>query len=235
MTENLDSKCVYKDYWLGAQENRAKRCYYERLFGKLKDKIKGEIKGKVIDVGGGDGEFLQYLGISKADIVDVSESGISTAVKSGYGGILADIENRFPIRQASYDTAVCFEVLEHLRRPNKTLAEIHNILGEGGVLMIGQPNMRPDGVYHLRRYYLNDLLDSLDKTGFKVIWIDYVPAYSMRDAIVSDIINNPSLARRAIQCVNFLLSLLPYGFRYGMARLIPNRFALMFVAKAVKV
>lgn len=235
MTENLDSKRVYKDYWLGAQENRAKRCYYERLFGKLKDKIKGEIKGKVIDVGGGDGEFLQYLGVSKADIVDVSESGISTAVKSGYGGILADIENRFPIRQASYDTAVCFEVLEHLRRPNKTLAEIHNILGEGGVLMIGQPNMRPDGVYHLRRYYLNDLLDSLDKTGFKVIWIDYVPAYSMRDAICSDIRNNPSLARRAIQCVNFLLSLLPYGLRYRMARLIPNRFALMFVAKAKKI
>ena len=124
--------------------------------------------------------------------------------------------------------------LEHLHRPNKTLTEIHNVLKPDGVLYLGQPNMRADGVYHVRRYYLKDLLDDLDKVGFVCEWIDYVPAYSMREAILSDIQRNPSFLRKAIQCVNLFLSFLPFGVRYRMAKMLPDRFALLFILKAIK-
>lgn len=225
---------LYKDYWVNSAEAREKRAYYSRLYGRLMPKLKIEKGVKVLDVAGGDGQFLRYMGIEHADILDISSSGLEIAKKSGFGCIQGDIEKRFPIAEESYDVALCFEVLEHLHRPNKTIVEVHNILKPGGVLYVGQPNMRADGVYHVRRYYKKDLVDDLDKAGFKIEWMDYVPAYSMPEAILSDIRKNPSWVRKAIQCVNLTLSLLPYGVRYFLAKAVPDRFALILVAKAVK-
>ncbi len=225
---------VYKDYWVGQDRERERRDYYQRLYGRIRPRIQIQNGWKVLDVAGGNGQFMRYLGIREADILDISESGLSIAKESGFKTILGDIEKRFPIQEETYDVVFCFEVLEHLHRPNKTLTEIHNILKPDGVLYLGQPNMRADGVYHVRRYYLHDLLDDLDKAGFAAEWIDYVPAYSMPEAIVSDIQKNPSFLRKAIQCVNLALSLLPRPIRYQMAKKIPNRFALLFVIKAVK-
>lgn len=225
---------VYKEYWTGQEAERERRAYYERLYRKVRPRIEIEDGWRILDVAGGNGQFMRYLGVRDADILDISESGLQAAQKNGFKTISGDIEKRFPIPEESYDAAFCFEVLEHLPRPNKTLAEIHNVLKPQGVLYVGQPNMRADGVYHVRRYYLRDLLDDLDKTGFKPEWIDYVPAYSMPEAIRSDIQRNPSWVRKAVQCVNLLLSFLPYPARYHMAKMLPDRFALLFVLKAVK-
>lgn len=225
---------VYKNYWVGQDEERERRAYYERLYGKVRSRIKVENGWKTLDVAGGNGQFMRYLGLMQADILDISESGLAVAKAAGFGTIHGDIESRFPIAEGTYDAAFCFEVLEHLHRPNKTLTEIHNVLKADGVLYLGQPNMRADGVYHVRRYTLGDLLDDLDKAGFKSQWIDYVPAYSMRDSILDDIRRNPSLVRKMIQCANLALSFLPWKVRYQMARSYPDRFALLFVLKAVK-
>ncbi len=226
---------IYKDYWTGQEAERERRAYYNRLYRRIRPKIELKKGWKVLDVAGGNGQFMRYLGVTDADILDISESGIEAAGKSGYQTILGDIEKRFPISEETYDAAFCFEVLEHLHRPNKTLTEIHNILKPNGVLYVGQPNMRADGVYHVRRYYLHDLLDDLEKTGFVPEWIDYVPAYEMPEAIRSDIRRNPSIIRKMVQCVNLILSLLPWTVRYQMAKFIPNRFALLFILKVRKV
>jgi SAM-dependent methyltransferase len=224
----------YKDYWVGEQEGRSRRRYYERLYGRLKSKIQVPSGARVLDVAGGNGQFLQYLELQRADILDISESGLKAAREAGFRTVQGDIEGRFPIEPGSYDVALCFEVLEHLHAPNKTLSEIHNVLAPQGVLYVGQPNMPADGVDHVRRYYLKPLVSDLEKCGFCVEWIDYVPAYSMPEAILDDIRRNPSWARKAIQCVNLSLSLLPRGVRYRMARAWPDRFALLLILKAVK-
>ncbi len=225
---------VYKDYWAGQDAERERRDYYERLYRGIRHRIEIKEGWKILDVAGGNGQFLKYLGVKDADILEISASGIEAARQKGYNTILGDVEKRFPIPEETYDCAFCFEVLEHLHRPNKTLVEIHNVLKSQGVLYVGQPNMRADGLHHVRRYYLRGLLEDLDKSGFKVEWIDYVPAYSMPEAIVSDIRRNPSFIRKAVQCVNLTLSLLPEAFRIRMAHVIPDRFALIFVVKAVK-
>jgi SAM-dependent methyltransferase len=225
---------IYKEYWAGQAAERERRAYYERLYRRVRSRIEIKDSWRVLDVAGGNGQFMRYLGVKQADILDISESGLDEARKSGYRTLVGDIEKRFPVQEESYDAAFCFEVLEHLHCPNKTLAEIHNALKPTGVLYLGQPNMRVDGVYHVRRYYLGDLLDDLDKAGFAPLWIDYVPAYSMPEAILSDIRRNPSWIRKTIQCVNMLLSLLPEQVRYRMAKIVPDRFALLFVVKAVK-
>jgi len=232
MTENAAK--VYKDYWVGAEDVREKRSYYDRLYAKVRARIRIEEDWRVLDVAGGNGQFMRYLGVPHADILDISESGLAAAQKAGHRTILGDIEKRFPIAEESYDAAFLFEVLEHLHHPAKTLAEVNNVLKTGGVLYVGQPNMRADGVHHVRRYYLSGLLDDLRKAGFRPEWVDYVPAYSMRDSILSDIRKNPSWPRKAAQLVNLALSFLPYPVRYQMAQIVPDRFALLFIVKAVK-
>lgn len=226
---------LYKNYWVNADEERSKRAYYERLYQRILPKFQFEPHWKMLDVAGGNGQFMRYLGVRNADILDISVSGLEAARAAGFNCIQGDIEKRFPMSPESYDAVFCFEVLEHLHRPNKTLAEIHNVLKEDGTLYIGQPNMPADDVYHVRRYYLKDLADDLDKTGFKIEWLDFVPAYSMRDSILDDIRNNRSWVRKVIQCVNLTLSFLPWKIRYQMARCLPDRFALMFILKVVKI
>ena len=231
----LSAEELYKDYWVGAEEERTRRFYYQRLYDRIKPKILVEPGWKLLDVAGGDGQLMRYLGIRNADILDISQSGLQVADRVGFRTIHGDIEKKFPVAEESYDAAFLFEVLEHLRRPNKTLSEIHHALKPNGILYLGQPNMRADGVHHLRRYYLSGLLSDLEKTGFAVDWIDYVPAYSMPEAIRSDIRHNPSIIRKIIQSVNLLLSCLPRALRYQMAKFIPDRFALLFVLKVHKV
>lgn len=228
------AETLYKNYWKGSAEHQSKRRYYERLYSHLIGKLQFPSDGKILDVAGGDGQNLLFLNIQKADILDISDSGLALAEQNGFRTIKGDIEKRFPIPAETYDAALCFEVLEHLYRPNKTIAEIHNVLKERGVLYVAQPNMRADGTYHVRRYYPRELLADLRKSGFSIEWVDYVPAYTMPEAILDDIRRNPSIVRKLIQCVNLSLSLLPWKIRYAMARLVPDRFALIVVVKAVK-
>ena len=229
-----DTAQYYKDYWVGAQRARDERRYYERLYANLASKIVTRPGWKILDVAGGDGQLMRYLGIRQADILDISESGIEAARRAGFNGLRGDIQKSFPVEENTYDAAFLFEVLEHLHTPNVTLMETQRALKPGGVLYVGQPNMRADGVHHVRRYRLGELLGDLVKCGFAVEWTDFVPAYSMRDSILSDIRKNPSALRKLIQCVNLSLSFLPRSLRYRMAKAVPDRFALIFVVKAVK-
>ena len=224
----------YKDYWTGVEDVCHERQYYDRLYEKVRSKLRVEEGWRVLDVAGGNGQLMRYLGIRQADILDISESGLEATKKAGFHALRGDIEKHFPVGEESYDAVFLFEVLEHLYRPGKTLAEAHHVLKPEGILYVGQPNMRVDGTHHVRRYYLKSLLSDLEKAGFEPEWIDHVPAYSMRDSIASDIARNPSWIRKAVQCVNWTLSLLPYGARYQMAKIVPDRFALMFIIKAVK-
>jgi SAM-dependent methyltransferase len=226
---------LYRDYWKGEATQRQHRAYYDRLYKHLAGKIKAPKSWNKLDIAGGSGEVLRYFGIQNADILDISDSGLEQAKTYGYRTVKGDVEKRFPFDENTYDAAFCFEVLEHLRYPNRTLAEINHVLKPGGIFYVAQPNMRPDGVYHVRRYSLQELIDDLQKSGFEILWKDYVPAYSVRDAILSDIRKNPSWIRKGIQCVNLALSLLPRPMRYAMAKLYPNRFALIFMIKAKKV
>ncbi len=225
---------LYNDYWTDKCGASQKHAYYDRLYSHIKSRIKVDSSDKVLDVAGGNGALLQYLGIQKADVLDISDSGLQEASQLGFKPIKGDIQSHFPVPSESYDKVFCFEVLEHLNHPNKTLAEINHVLKPGGVIYVAQPNMPPDDVYHVRRYAFKELIDDLAKSGFVIEWADFVPAYSVRAAILDDIKRNPRWIRKAIQCVNLTLSFLPWRWRYAMAKYLPNRFALLFVIKAMK-
>jgi SAM-dependent methyltransferase len=55
--------------------------------------------------------------------------------------IVGDIQT-YPVSSGSFDVAVCWNVLEHLERPDLALANIHRGLRPGALLVIGVPHLR---------------------------------------------------------------------------------------------
>jgi len=229
-----DGECDYTNYWEEEWAKREARHYYEKLYGQLKHRLTVAPHARILDVGGGDGHLMHFLNIKNADIIDISDSGLAKAATCGFGTIKADIQKRFPISPCSYDVCFCFEVLEHLHFPEITIAETFKALKADGILYVGQPNMRADGVHHVRRYYHEDIERELKQAGFVIEWCDYVPGFIMRDSIWDDIRKSRSLFRKIKQSIALLISLLPRSVLYGLARMIPNRFCLIFVIKARK-
>ena len=224
----------YADYWNDSWESREKKSYYHRLYQDVKQRLVIPPGSTVLDVGGGDGHLMHYLGIKEADVLDVSDSGLHVAASRGYRPLKADLQKPFPVNEGSYDVAFCFEVLEHLHFPDVTVAETFKALKPGGIFYVGQPNMRADGIHHVRRFYKSDIVSLLEEKGFEIVWLDYVPGFIVREAIWNDIQRTSSWLRKVKQTLALGLSLLPRKGLYFMAKLIPDRFCLLFVIKAIK-
>lgn len=62
--------------------------------------------------------------------------------------VLADAEGALPLRAASFDIAICTEMLEHLLDPLRTVGEIYRVLRPPGLLVGSVPGRSP--VWKLR-------------------------------------------------------------------------------------
>lgn len=159
----------YEDYWAGEYDKRRKTFYYENLYGEVKKFFKFKPKDKILDIAGGNGHFASFIGIKKATIMDISESGLEFARKKfGYKTIKQNVYERWKIKENSFDVCFCNELLEHLKFPSLIIAEAYRVLKRGGILYVGQPNMHPDGEHHLKKIDLRYLKKILEENGFKI-------------------------------------------------------------------
>src|ERR1700761_5833276 len=78
-----------------------------------------------------------------------------------------------PWPDASFDTVVSFETIEHLDQDRRFIAELRRVLRPGGLLILSTPNKdvtSPDGPplnpWHVREYGLADLEGLLTRGGF---------------------------------------------------------------------
>ncbi len=99
--------------------------------------------GRLLEVGAGDGDFLELA----------AGAGFETAATEFSDAAAANLRRRVPgadIRQGeieemdwpagTFDVVVAWHSLEHMRRPFAALAAMHAALRPGGVLMIAVPN-----------------------------------------------------------------------------------------------
>jgi SAM-dependent methyltransferase len=72
--------------------------------------------------------------------VDVDREALAAAAALGIETLWADLDEPLPFDDESFDVAVCGEVLEHLRFPDRLLDEARRVLRPGGVLVGSVPN-----------------------------------------------------------------------------------------------
>lgn len=112
---------------------------------------------RLLDVGVGNGRSLRYLeptGVAESiDFfgIDLSVRRLRGVYQSRRWMLLrADVELGLPLAGASFDIAICEQVLEHLLSPERVLVELARVLRPGGLLVLGVP-VFPPGIHRLRQ------------------------------------------------------------------------------------
>jgi SAM-dependent methyltransferase len=113
--------------------------YYPTYIAKL-DAVRGWLNRlrpgtRVLDAGCGEGVLVEEFA-GRLAIEGVDQHYSSAVVRSGSLTAL-------PYAEASFDRALCLDVLEHLtfEEQPRALAELHRILTPGGELLVSVPNL----------------------------------------------------------------------------------------------
>ncbi len=130
--------------------------------------IQRYVQGKTIDLGCGLMPFKNYLTnrVTTYHTLDLwPQSNKVTYVE--------DIQDMSTVPTASYDSAICFEVLEHIPDPFQGVREIYRILKPGGTVVISVPHLSRlhDQPYDFFRFTVYGLRYILEAADFEVLEI----------------------------------------------------------------
>lgn len=111
---------------------------YQSLLASLK-KIHGI--EKILDVGCGAGQFVDYARKSGYDIlgIDLSESAVNLCQKFKLPVRKADIFDN-ALKNNSFDLIIMIELLEHVVDPSRVFKRAEELLSPGGLLYLTTPN-----------------------------------------------------------------------------------------------
>jgi SAM-dependent methyltransferase len=98
-----------------------------------------DLRGRILDVGAGESPWLEWLPMSCSyhgiDVVNSQDYGMNANRRdiTYYDG------RTMPFQQASFDGALCIEVLEHVENPEEFVSEISRVLTDGSTLLLSVP------------------------------------------------------------------------------------------------
>ena len=96
---------------------------------------------RVLDLGCRSGALTRhFLDGNEVVGLDVDRAALAKAEKLGIEPVQANVEERLPFEEASFDAVVAGELLEHLQFPDGLVREIHRVLRPGGVVVGSVPN-----------------------------------------------------------------------------------------------
>lgn len=223
------------------QEHSLQDIHQERAFNPSRKRyafasalLLPAVKGaKLLDVGGGTGEFTQFsrkLGYQTM-LADGSYFNVERENQLGYAAIQLDLNYGLPtLEDKAFDGVVCLDVIEHIVPAEQLLREISRVLKPNGFLILSTPNfsyildrlqylmggeLRAEG-YHYRFFTQRKLIQMLEEAGFVV---------ESRNSIGSAL------------GINFILRILSFGHlripNFRVPILFENWLASTFVFKVV--
>ena len=96
---------------------------------------------RVLDLGCRSGALTQaYVEGNEVVGVDVDRAALAEAAKLGIETAWADVDERLPFPDGSFDVVVAGELLEHVRFPDALVAEVRRLLRPGGWFVGSVPN-----------------------------------------------------------------------------------------------
>ena len=125
------------------------------------------LSGRLLDVGCGSKPYQSLFAVDAYIGLDIdSEASRKQGVADHhYDG------NTFPIADASFDSVLCNQVLEHVFNPDEFLGEITRVLKPGGKLLLTVPFVwdEHEQPYDYARYSSFGLRSLLEKQGLKIV------------------------------------------------------------------
>jgi SAM-dependent methyltransferase len=120
------------------------------------------LRGRVLDVGCGTSPYRRFLS-NATEYVGIDPN---PAVAPDVVGSVLEL----PFPDASFESVVCTEVLEHVNEPRAALSEVHRVMRNRGVLYLTVPqawglHYEPHDYFRYTRYGITHLLE---QAGFKV-------------------------------------------------------------------
>jgi SAM-dependent methyltransferase len=140
-------------------------CIYEATISA----IRKYARGKLIDVGCGD---LMYRDLFVQQVTQYDTLDIEPRVADVK--FIGSVLNMHMIHDNYYDSAICFDVLEHIPDPSKALLEISRILKPGGTLMLSVPHLsrlheEPNDFFRFTKYGIQHVLENAGFVQIEII------------------------------------------------------------------
>lgn len=136
--------------------------------GRTKEWVRLHARGSVLDVGCADRWIEPHLP-QDCDYIGLDYPATGELLYGSRPDIFADA-SQLPLRDASVDTVILLEVLEHLRQPAQALSEIARVLRPGGTLLLTMPFLYPvhDAPHDYQRLTRYGLVRDAEEAGFRV-------------------------------------------------------------------
>ncbi|MCC6586187.1 MAG: class I SAM-dependent methyltransferase [Bryobacterales bacterium] len=118
---------------------------------------------KVLDVGCGNGYLGAILAERGYEVVGIERPGGWTSIPSNVRLIEADLDEGLPAVDEKFDSIICADILEHVRRPEELLRQLAALLAPDGVIVASLPN---SGNIYFRLVVLSGRFPKEDKGLF---------------------------------------------------------------------
>ncbi|VEP16993.1 Methylase involved in ubiquinone/menaquinone biosynthesis [Hyella patelloides LEGE 07179] len=199
MAKNLKNYLVYKIH-----DRELKLCAARHL------------KGRLIDIGCGTKPYKELLFPYVDEHIGVDhESTLHDKTNINLLGTAYQI----PVEDASFDSAICTAVLEHLEEPELALRECYRVLKSDGIAIYSVPfiwhlHEEPRDFYRYSKYGLQYLFK---KSGFEILELKALSGFwvTFGQLFVYNLYRlNHGLFRwfRIIDIIGILIQTLSYGF-----------------------
>lgn len=126
--------------------NSLTAAYYEFSKDRLNKTLAfvGDVKGKMLDVGCGNGEFTELFKMPGREIfgIDIVKKNVESAKAKGINAQVCNLSSeKLPFKDKEFDIVLCSEVIEHIYDTEEFARELRRVLKDDGKLIISVPNI----------------------------------------------------------------------------------------------